>query len=60
MSNPELVSFTVPSGVYPFTLYPNALHYVEPNGSESQGPAGSVTVINSGITIFVDTGALCL
>lgn len=60
-SVPESVTFSVPSGVYNFTLYPTAwIRYVSVPGSDfAVGPTGGVTVTNSDVTIDVLTGGIC-
>jgi len=47
------IVFLVPSGVYPFTLYPTALMRVgTANGTELSGPTGMITVADSGVTVY--------
>ena len=47
------IVFLVPSGVYPFTLYPTALMRVgTANGTELSGPTGTVTVTDSPVTVY--------
>lgn len=60
-SVPEGVTFSVPSGVYNFALYPTAwIRYASAPGSNfAAGPTGAVMVTNSDVTIDVLTGGIC-
>lgn len=59
--NMTRIVFLVPSGVYPFTLYPTALMRVgTPNGTELDGPTGVVTVTNSDMTVFTVSVAMSI
>jgi hypothetical protein len=57
--NMTRIVFLVPSGVYPFTLYPTALMRVgAPNGTELAGPTGVITVANSDVTVYTVSVAM--
>jgi hypothetical protein len=54
--NSTTITFAVPSGVYPFTLYPTVISQIgSPNGVELGGPTGWVTVTNSDVKIYTHT-----
>ena len=56
--NLTTITFLVPDGVYPFTLYPaNFLKVGSPNGWELGGSGGFVTVTNSNVTVYTDAEA---
>lgn len=51
--NMTRIVFLVPSGTYPFTLYPTAFMRVgSANGTEVGGSSGVVNVTNSDVTIY--------
>jgi hypothetical protein len=50
--NLTTMTFLVPDGVYPFTLYPNFLHVGSPNGWQMGASGGLVTVIDSNVTVY--------
>jgi len=55
------IVFLVPSGVYPFTLYPTALMRVgTPNGTELAGPTGIITVTDSDMTVYTVSAAMSI
>jgi hypothetical protein len=57
-SSPENVTFSVPNGVYPFTLYPSQWMGVSPpyGPVNASGPPWSVTVASTDIIITVTGG----
>jgi hypothetical protein len=57
--NMTRIVFLVPSGVYPFTLYPTALMRVgTSNGTDLAGPTGVVTVTNSDLAVYTVSAAM--
>lgn len=51
--NMTRIVFLVPSGTYPFTLYPTALMRVgSPNGTVLAGPTGVINVTNSDVSVY--------
>jgi hypothetical protein len=57
--NMTRIVFLVPSGVYPFTLYPTALMRVgTSNGTYLAGPTGVITVTNSDIAVYTVSAAM--
>jgi hypothetical protein len=58
--NLTTITFSVPDGVYPFTLYPNFLHVGSPDGWEMGDSGGLVTVTNSNVTVYtIALAAMC-
>jgi len=59
--NMTRIVFLVPSGVYPFTLYPTALMRVgTANGTETGGATGVLTVANSDVTVYTVSVAMSI
>ncbi|MGH9918884.1 MAG: hypothetical protein ACRD6W_08465 [Nitrososphaerales archaeon] len=57
------ISFSVPSGTYPFTIYPTA--WIRPplnntNVGNLRGSGGTVTVSDSNVTIDTQSGEICV
>ena len=58
--NLTTLTFSVPKGVYPFTLYPTTLRISSPGGWVLGGSAGVVTVTDSDVAIYtISAVGLC-
>jgi hypothetical protein len=57
--NQTAITFLVPSGAYPFILYPSLLHIASADGSAAAGPTGVVTVSDLNVTLRTVDVSMC-